>query len=155
MYWKYQTSRWQTEVTVGREKLKVVPSFCYLGDCLAFYLYRLQRNDQAMNRWMCGGTTKEQFSSQDLLEGMQIDDWTQVLRSRRLRWHDHVERSDGWLKKVRKLNPTGGSSRGCPKKIWTEMINNDCLLLIQNHPSDRKAWNGRLRGPARLDPPLC
>ena len=27
--------RLMTEVTVGREKLKVVPSFCYLGDCLS------------------------------------------------------------------------------------------------------------------------
>ena len=24
-----------TEVTVGREKIEVVPSFCYLGDCLS------------------------------------------------------------------------------------------------------------------------
>ena len=45
-----------------------------------------------------------------------------VLRTHRLRWHGHVERSDGWLKKVQKLNPTGGRGRGLPKKTWTEVI---------------------------------
>ena len=54
-------------------------------------LRRLQRNDQAMICWIYGVTTKDQISSQDLLEKMQLDDLAKVLRTRRLRWHDHVE----------------------------------------------------------------
>ena len=65
---------------------------------------------------MCGVTAKDQVSSQDLLERMQHDDLANVLCTRQLRWRGHVERSDGWLKKVQKLNPTGGCGRGRPKK---------------------------------------
>ena len=57
-------------------------------------------------RWMCGVTIKNEVSSWDLLDRMQLDDLAKVLRTRRLKWHGHVERSDGWLKKVQKLNPT-------------------------------------------------
>ena len=148
------------EATVGREKLKVEPSFCYLGDCLSsgcgcelatitrcrvawgkfnqlllvltscsfpiisrgrVYnsyvrsamlhasktwtpflsdLHRLKCNDRAMIHWMCGVTTKDQVSLQDLLKRMQLDDLAKVLRTRRLRWHGHVKCSDSWLKKV-------------------------------------------------------
>ena len=54
-------------------------------------LRRLQRNDQAMICWIYSVTTKDQISSQDLLEKMQLDDLAKVLRTRRLRWHGHVE----------------------------------------------------------------
>ena len=40
---------------------------------------------------------------------MHLDDL--VLWTRRLRLHGHVECSDGWLKKVWKLNPTGGRAQ--------------------------------------------
>ena len=59
---------------------------------------------------MCSLTTKD--STQELYERMLLDDLAKVLRTRQLRWHSHVERNDGWLKKVQKLSPTGGSSCG-------------------------------------------
>ena len=73
---------------------------------------------------------------------------------RRLRWHGHVERSLGWLKKVQKLNPIGGRGRGRPKKTWTAVIDMDCLALglTETHPTDRKAWSGRCA--VTLDTPL-
>ena len=37
-------------------------------------LHHLQCNDWAMIRWMCRVTTKDQVSSEDLLERMQLDD---------------------------------------------------------------------------------
>ena len=70
-------------------------------------LHRLKRNYRAVIRWMCGVTTKDQVSSQDLMERMQLDDLAMVLRTRRFRGHDHVERKDLWLKEVQKLNSTG------------------------------------------------
>ena len=173
------------EVTVGGEKLVLVPSFFFHGDCLSSGgscehstitrcrvtwgkfnkllpiitsrtfpitsrgrvsdssimsamlrasktwalttsdLHRLQCNDQGMIRWMCDVTTKDQVSSQDLLERMWLDDLEKVFCTRRLRWHGYVERSDGWLKKVQKLNPTGGRGHGRPKKTWTGVIGMD------------------------------
>ena len=68
-------------------------------------LYHLQSNDQVMIWWMCGVTTKDQVKSQDLLEKMQLDDRAKVLSTHRLRCHDQVEHSDGWLKKVQNLIP--------------------------------------------------
>ena len=127
-------SRLMAEVKVCREKLEVVPSFCYLWDylsagggcefaiitrcCVAWGkfnellpvrnprsfpitsrwrvynscvsramfrasvtwartlsdMHRLQFNDSAMIRWMCGVITKDQVSLQDHLERMQLDD---------------------------------------------------------------------------------
>ena len=153
-----------THVTVGWENLEVVPSFCYLGDCLSSgggceliiitrchvgwgkfnepiltsrsfpktsrgrvynscvrsamlhasetwaptssNLNHLQRNDRAMICWMWGIATKD--------------------HTHRIRWHSHVERSNGWLKKkVQKLNPTGSRGPGHSTKTWREVIDKD------------------------------
>ena len=67
-----------------------------------------------MIRLMCGATTKDQVSMQDLLGGIQLDDLAKALCTRRLRWRGHVEFSNGWLKKVQKRNPTGGRGHGRP-----------------------------------------
>ena len=42
-------------------------------------LHRLQGSDRAMIHWMCGVTTKDQVSLQDLLERMRLDDLAKVL----------------------------------------------------------------------------
>ena len=106
-------------------------------------LHSLQRNDRAMIRCVRGVTIKEQVSSQDLFDRMKLDDMEKVPLTRRLRWHNHVERSDSWLKNVLKLNPVGGRDSGRPKKIWSEVIRQDCLSssLTETHPSE-----GNLRG---------
>ena len=90
-----------------------------------------------------GVTIKKQVSSQDLLDRMKLDDMQKVPLTRRLRWHNHVESSDSWLKNVLKLNPVGGRDSGRPKKIWSEVIRQDCLSssLTETHPSE-----GNLRG---------
>ena len=67
----------------------------------------------------------------------------------------HVERNDGRMKKVRKLNPVCHGRFG-PKKTWPEVIRLDCLAqgLAEIHLSYRKARSGTLKSVARLDPPL-
>ena len=60
---------------------------------------------------------------------MQLDDLEKGTLHHRRRWHGYVERSDGWLKKVQKLNLTGSRGCGRPKKTGTEVINMDCLAL--------------------------
>ena len=191
-----------SKVTVGGEKLEVVPSFCYLGDCLSSgggcelvtikrcrvawgkfnepiltsHSFPIASRGRVYNscvrsshvlckqnlglslirlalpamQWpsydsmdgICCVTTKDHISMQDLLERMLFDDMAIVLGTRRLRWHSHLERDDGWSKKVQKLNPTGGPGRGRLKKSWTEVIDMDCVALGQTetHLSDRKCW---------------
>ena len=53
-----------------------------------------------MVRWMCGVATKGQANPQDLVERMQHDDLTKELHTHPVRWHEDVERQDGWLKKI-------------------------------------------------------
>ena len=61
---------------------------------------------------------------------MQLEDLKKVPLIRRLRWHNHVERSNSWLKvEVQKLNPVGGRDSDRPKKTWWEVIRRDCLAL--------------------------
>ena len=118
--------------------------------------HRLQRNDRDMVGRGYGVTTKGQVSSQDLLERMLLENLAKVFRTYRLRWHGHVELSDGRLKKIQKRNPTGGRGPARPKKPWKEVIGMDCLPLglTETHPSDRNAWSGRLRSSCQTGPTL-
>ena len=143
------------EVTVGREMLEVMPSFCHILDCLSSgggceldsitrccvawrkfnellptltptISHHLQRKSLQFTRqechapcklgpgpqpylithnsiiiywiyWLWVVTAKDQVSSQDLLERMQLDDLAKVLCTRRLRWHGQVAMV-GWRK---------------------------------------------------------
>ena len=85
-------------------------------------MHHLRRNDLAMIRWVCGVTTKEQVSSQDPLERVQLDDLARALCTYWIRWYGDVGRNDGWLQNIQKLNPTGGHRRGRPNETWREMI---------------------------------
>ena len=70
----------------------------------AAILNRLRRNDRAMIRWICNVKAKDEVSSDSLLSKLGIQDLNMVLFTSRMRWFGHVERSKGWIAKVRKLN---------------------------------------------------
>ena len=85
-------------------------------------LNRLRRNDRAMIRWICNVRAKDEDS---LLTKLGIQDLDVVLRTSRMRWFGHVERSTGWIAEVRKLNVVA-QKRSCrPRKSWDEMLEND------------------------------
>ena len=67
---------------------------------------------------------------------MQLDDLERVPRTRRLRWHNHVERIDSWLKS-QETQSCRSRDRGRPKKTWLEVIRLDCLApgLTDGHPA--------------------
>ena len=65
---------------------------------------RLRRNDCVMIRWICNVKAKDEVSSDSLLTKLGIQDLDVVLRTGRMRWFGHVERSSGWISEVRKLN---------------------------------------------------
>ena len=119
-------------------------------------LHRLQRNDRAMLRWMCGVSTDDMISQQSLLEKLQLDDLELLLRTRRLRWAGHVERSQGWINKVLKIDSGGSRGRGRPKKTWKEAVQKDreAMGLSGIEPTDRPTWKRMLRSSVRHDPPL-
>ena len=65
---------------------------------------RMRRNDRAMISWICNVKAKDEVSSDSLLSLLGIQDLGVVLCTSRMRWFGHVERSTGWIAKVRKLN---------------------------------------------------
>ena len=67
-------------------------------------LNRLRHNDRAMIRWICNVRAKDEVSSDSKLTKLGIRDLDVVLRTNRIRWFGHVERSTEWIAEVRKLN---------------------------------------------------
>ena len=116
-------------------------------------LNRLRRNDRAMIRWICNVKAKDEVSSDSLLSKLGIQDLNMVLRTSRMRWFGHVERSTGWIAKVRKLNDVAQRRPGRPKKTWDELevLVDDRKELGMDFadPMNRSEWRGCLRG--RLD----
>ena len=88
-------------------------------------LNRLRRNDRAIICWICNVKAKDEVSSDSLLTKLGIQDLDVVLRTGRMRWFGHVERSTGWISEVRKLNVVAQKRAGRPRKSWDEVIKND------------------------------
>ena len=107
----------------------------------------LRRNDCAMIRWICNVRAKDEVSSDSLLTKLGIQDLDVVLRTSRMRWFGHVERSTGWIAEVRKLNVVAQKRSGRPRKSWDEVLENDRkkLGIDSADPQNRFEWRGRLR----------
>ena len=86
------------------------------GAMTAATLNRLRRNDRAMISWICNVKAKDEVSSDSLLSKLGIQDLDIVLRTSTMRWFGHVERSTGWIAKVRKLNVAAQKRPSRPKK---------------------------------------
>ena len=110
-------------------------------------LNRLRRNDCDMIRWICNVRAKDEVSSDSLLTKLGIQDLDLVLRTSRMRWFGHVERSTGWIAEVRKLNVVEQKRSGRPRKSWDEVLENDRKQLGMDSadPQNRSEWRGRLR----------
>ena len=94
-------------------------------DIKAVILNRLRRNDLAMICWICNVQAKDEVSSDSLLTKLGIQDLDVVLRTGRMRWFGHVERSTGSISEVCKLNVVAQKRSGRPRKSWDEVIKND------------------------------
>ena len=110
-------------------------------------LNRLRRNDRAMIRWICNVRAKDEVSSDFLLTKLGIQDLDVVLRTSRMRWFGHVERSTGWIAEVRKLNVVAQKRSGRSRKSWDEVLENDRKKLGMDSADlqNRSDWRGRLR----------
>ena len=110
-------------------------------------LNRLRRNDRAMIRWICRVKPLDDVSSESLLARLGVKDLEEVLRTSRMRWLGHVERSTGWIAQVRDHTVVAQKAPGRPKLTWDEVVKRDRALLgmERTNPQDRQAWKGRLR----------
>ena len=121
-------------------------------------LQRLQRNDRAMIRQMCGIKAEDtaDVRSVSLLEKLGLDDIDTIIRERRLRWYAHVERSNGAIKTARDLVVEGKRGPGRPKMTWREIAERDRkqwnLLAVDPHNKDewRSAVKQAMRAASQL-----
>ena len=122
----------------------VRPTMLYGGETWApndSDLQRLQRNDRAMLRWICGVKAKDGISSEVLLAKLHLVDATVELRTRRLRWFGHVKRSNE-LSSVMDMALPGKRGRGRPLKTFEACVRDDikrCNLKGYD-PSNRENW---------------
>ena len=75
-------------------------------------LQPLRRNDRAMVRWICGVKVHDDVHSDVLHARLGIQEVTEALRTRRLRWYGHVTRSSSCTNTVMGLNIPGLKGRG-------------------------------------------
>ena len=85
-------------------------------------LHRLQCNNRALIRLMCGATIKDQVSSQDFLDRMQLDDVAKVVCTCWLRWtaiYNVV--MVGWMKSRNAITHevVGVASLRKPEQKWS------------------------------------
>ena len=117
-------------------------------------IQRLRRNDRAMIRWISNIKLQDEVSSDSLLLKLGLVDIEEVVRRGRLQWFGHVERSDGWINRVRNVEVEESRRRpGRPKLSWDEVVKRDRedLGLVDEDPQLRSRWRRRLR--VRLAPP--
>ena len=109
-------------------------------------LNRLRPPEHAMIRWICNVRAKDKVSSDSLLTKLGIQDLDVGLRTSKMRWFGHVERSTGWIAEVGKPNVVAQNRSGRSRKSWDEVLKNDRKKLVmdsadlQNHSE----WRGRL-----------
>ena len=111
-------------------------------------LKRLQRNDRAMIRWICGVKPSDEISMDDLHGKLGLCDIAVAIRERRLRWYGHVERHDEKeIHSVRSMTVPGRNGRGRPKKTWDKCISDDLevVKLKRSDALDRDRWSESLR----------
>ena len=90
---------------------------------------------------------KDEVSSDSPLSMLGIQPLNVVLRTSRMRWFGHVERSTGWIAKVRKLNIVAQKRPGRPKQNWDEVLVDDRKKfgIDSADPQNRSEWTGRLK----------
>ena len=100
----------------------------------------LQRAEMRMVR--CSVKLKDRLPSKELRLG--VDDIALILQQNRLRWYVHVPRKDDddWVKKCMEYEVEGSRPRGIPKRIWKEVVREDCQArkLNKEDAVDRCKW---------------
>ena len=110
-------------------------------------LNSLRHNDRAMIRWICNIKANDEVSLDSLLSKLGLQDIDMVLRSSRMRWYGHAERSKGWNAQVGKLNIVAKKRAGKTRKSWDEVLLDDRkkLGIDTADPQNPSEWRGRLR----------
>ena len=105
-------------------------------------LQQLCRKDHAMIHWISAIKNRDETSSASLLQKLNIEDITLVLRCRRLRWYGHVQWATSCIKSITNFQIPSTRKKGSPWKTWFECVMSDVNKcgLAGIDPLDRDAW---------------
>ncbi|RUS78519.1 hypothetical protein EGW08_013731 [Elysia chlorotica] len=117
-------------------------------------LQRLRRNDRAMIRWFCGVKPDDEIPIESLLDRLGIQEVTEAVRTRRLRWFGHVTRATSCINDTLSLSVPCVRGRGRPKKTWSECVRSDrrSWNLDRTDPHNRTEWRLGVKNAGRLLP---
>ncbi|XP_060771234.1 uncharacterized protein slc22a21 isoform X2 [Neoarius graeffei] len=116
----------------------------YASECWApkkVDLSRLERNERAMLRWMCGLNPNDE-TSPSIWDKLEIVPLEAALRHGRLRWFGHTKRASDPISDIEKLEVAGTRRRGRPRKTWAKVVADDLKTfhLSPEVATDRVAW---------------
>ena len=117
-------------------------------------LQRLRRNDRAMIRWFCGVKPDDEIPIESLLDRIGIQEVTEAVRTRRLRWFGHVTRATSCINDTLSLSVQCVRGRGRPRKTWSECVRSDrrSWNLDRTDPHNRTEWRLGVKNAGRLLP---
>lgn len=117
-------------------------------------IQRLRRNDRSMIRWICGVKPNDEVPIGRLCTRLGVQEVTDALRTKRLRWYGHVIRASSCINSVMSLSVQTSYGRGRPRKTWTDCVKADLnvLNLGNTDPHDRTAWRSSVNNSSRLLP---
>lgn len=117
-------------------------------------LQRLRRNDRAMVRWICGVRLNDEVPTVSLYNKLGIQEVSDALRSKRLRWYGHATRATSCTNGTMNMTLPSTRGRGRPRKSWSDCIQTDLkeCRLGNTSPHDRGAWRSGVRRSSRLLP---
>ena len=116
-------------------------------------ILRLERNVNAMMRWICGVSIANKIASSDLRTRLGLWGVSETLRWNRLRFYGHLLRQHegAWPSNVLKFQVNAPQPKGRPKQRWRDVVTKDMkdLNLHESITKDRAAWRGRIH-PATM-----
>ena len=116
-------------------------------------LQRLQRNDRAMVRWICGVKPNDTVTSDSLYTKLGIQEVAIALRTKRLRWLGHASRNN-CTNTIMNMDIPSARGRGRPRKSWSDCIKTDLSAcgMGNTSPHNRDGWIAWVRRSSRLLP---
>ncbi|XP_053405146.1 uncharacterized protein LOC128558896 [Mercenaria mercenaria] len=105
-------------------------------------LQRLCRNDRSMIQWICGIKPNDDVPIAALYAKLGLQEVTEAIRTRRLRWYGHVIRASSCINSILSMSISNSKGRGRPRKTWLECVKGDLKAynLDSFDPHDREAW---------------
>ena len=143
------TTRVKTAWKKFRELLPVLTS-CHLSyltsETWPLTKSNLQHNDRAMIRQICS-TYQARGCGHSEVKRFELDDRDLILRERRLRWFEHVERSSCAVK----IQIDGRRGAGRSKLTWKKLMEKDCCewKLTSIDPQESSTYRSGVRSAIR------